>query len=100
MALCPILASMSLGNAVNVANKVRDEDAKPARELISKAAGLDSRITDATTSRSGLPHQLPQVTEAMATAGQAAVDAAEPARRSAGSSAGSAATGRPTRLRR
>jgi hypothetical protein len=78
--LCPILASMSLGNAVDVAGKLRDDGAKPARDLIARIAGLDSRIAAAENSRSKLPQVLPQITDAMLATAEETVNSAETAR--------------------
>ena len=54
-------------------------DAGPARELINKHAGLDSRIAKATNSRSKLPHFRPTVDAAVVAAAEKAVAAAEKA---------------------
>jgi hypothetical protein len=78
--LCPILASMSVGNAVDVAGKLRDDGAKPARDLIDRIAALNSRIAAAENSRSKLPQALPQITDAMLATAEEAVNSAETAR--------------------
>jgi hypothetical protein len=80
IALGGILATMTLGNAIDVAGAVRDLGRKPARDLVQKIATLESRITVATNSRSLLPQLLPQVTDALVMAATQAVDAAEVAR--------------------
>jgi hypothetical protein len=78
--LCAVLASMTVGNAIDVAGQVRDLGRKPARDLLNKIAGVESRIEDAQNSRSQLPQQLPQVTVDMVGAALSAVAAAETAR--------------------
>lgn len=74
------LAVVNYAMAVESVGNLRDSGAGPARDLVHKAAGLDSRIERARNSRKLLPQAPPAVTAAMEKAAQGAVDSVEAAR--------------------
>ena len=73
------LATLNYALAVGSIGKVRDSNAGPARELVHKAASVNSRIERARKSRSQLP-QFAWVSAAGAAAAKRAADAAATSR--------------------
>jgi hypothetical protein len=75
------LAVLNYSLAVASVGKMRESDAGPLRELVHKAAGVDSRIERVRNSRSLLPPVPPAVDAAMLAAADQAVRLADEARR-------------------
>jgi predicted transcriptional regulator len=74
------LATLNYTLAVASVGKMRDSDAGPARELVHRHAGLDSRIARLTNSRSQLPQVPPAIDQSMLDAANQAVALADDAR--------------------
>jgi hypothetical protein len=75
------LATLNYSLAVASVGKLRDLDAGPLRELVHKAAALDSRIERAKNSRKQLPQAPPAVDQKMLDAADQSVTLADEARR-------------------
>lgn len=77
--VCASLALVNGGNAIDVASHVKDSFVEPRRDLINRAASIDSRITAAANRLASLPDVAP-VSSIAVEAAQAKVTAASVAR--------------------